>query len=155
PASTDVGLMLAKLYALTGRADQARATLEKLRRATTGNAHVLYALAELESQSPARDSAALGRYEQRLRDVLAAAPANLAGRLKVVDVLVRRGQADSAVHQLEEVRRIPPEPPKEAGVYLDSTIQLLRAGKLAESRTTLDRFLRVMETTTPYQASLD
>ena len=106
PASTDVGLALAKVYSLTGRPSDARATLERLAHDTTGNAHVLYALAELEAQQP--DSASARRYEDRLRDVLAVAPANLAVRLKLVDALARRGEADSAVRQLEEVRRIPP-----------------------------------------------
>ncbi|HVS60976.1 MAG TPA: FG-GAP-like repeat-containing protein [Gemmatimonadaceae bacterium] len=153
PASTEVGLVLARLYSLTGRSSDARATLERLRRDTTSNAHVLYALAELEAQQP--DSTSARRYEDRLRDVLAIAPANLAARLKLVDALARRGEADSAVRHLEEVRRIPPEPPKEARTYLDSSIQLLRAGKLVQSRTTLDRFFGLMEVTAPYQASLD
>ena len=147
PASTEVGLALAKLYSLTGRSSDARATLEKLRRDTTNNAHVLYALAELEGQQ--RDSASARRHEDRLRDVLAIAPANLVARLKLVDALARRGQADSVVSHLEELRQIPPEMPKEARTYLDSTIQLLRAGKIAESRKTLDRFFSLMEITAP------
>jgi Tfp pilus assembly protein PilF len=153
PASTEVGLALARLYALTGRPSDARATLEQLRRDTTGNAHVLYALAELEAQKS--DSASERGYEDRLTDVLAVAPANLVARLKLVDALARRGEADSAVRHLEEVRRIPPEPPKEVRTYLDSSIQLLRTGKLKESRPTLDRFFRLMEVTAPYQASLE
>lgn len=153
PASTEVGLALARLYLLTGRPSEARTTLEHLRRDTTGNAHVLYALAELEARQP--DSASFRRYQARLRDVLAVAPANLAVRLKLVDGFARLGEADSAVRQLEEVRRIPPEPPKEARTYLDSTIQLLRVGKLEQARTTIDRFIRLMEVTAPYQASLD
>ena len=153
PASTEVGLALARLYSLTGRPSDARATLERLRRDTTGNAHVLFALAELEARQT--DTAAARRYEDRLRDVLAVAPANLAVRLKLVEVFARRGEADSAVQQLEEVRRIPPAPPKEARTYLDSSIQLLRAGKEEQARTALDRFVRLMEVTAPYQASLD
>ena len=153
PASTEVGLALARLYQLTGRPSDARATLERLRRDTTGNAHVLYALAELEAQRP--DSGSARKYEDRLRDVLAVAPANLAVRLKLIDAFARRGEADSAVRQLEEARRIPPEPPKEARIYLDSSIQLLRGGKLEQARTTLDRFVRLMEVTSPYQSSLD
>ena len=163
PGSAEVGLALAKVYSLTGRTSDARSILERLRRDTTGNARVLYALAELEMQPP-HDSASGRRYEGRLREVLAVAPANLAVRLKLIDALMRRSEADSVVAQLEEVRRLPPEPPKEARIYLDSTIQLLRARPpqarglyigLADGRTTLDRFLSLMEITAPYQASLD
>lgn len=152
PANAEVGLLVAKLYSLTGRADDARATLEQLRRDTTASARVLYALAELESQRS--DSGALRRYEERLEQVLAIAPANLAVRLQLIDVLVRRAQADSALQQLEEVRRIPPAPPNEARPALDSTLRLLQAGKLAEAKAPLDRFVRLLQVTTPYQASL-
>jgi len=124
-----------------------------MRRDTTGNARVLYALAELETQQ--HDSASARRYEERLREVLAVAPANLAVRLKLVDALMRRSESDSVVAQLEEVRRLPPEPPKEARIYLDSAVQLLRSGKPVDARATLDRFFSAMEVTAPYQASLD
>ena len=153
PGSTEIGLALARLYSLTGRPTDARSMLEKLRRDTTGNAHVLYALAELDSS--AGDSVSAKRYEARLRDVLAVAPANLVARLDLIDVFVRRGEADSAVQQLEEVRRIPPELPKEARAYLDSAIEILRAGKLPQARTTLDRLNSLVEVTAPYQASLE
>ena len=93
--------------------------------------------------------------EARLQELLALAPANLAVRLDLVDLLVRRGEADSAVRQLEEVRRIPPAPPADARPALDTLIQLLRAGKTAESRPVLDAFLHVMRATSPYQASLE
>ncbi len=153
PASTEVGLALARLYSLTKRPSDARATLEQLRRDTVGNPHVLYALAEFEAQQ--RDSGSARRYRDRLNDVLAVAPANLVARLKLVDAFVRGGEADSAIRQLEEVRRIPPEPPREARIYLDSSIQLLRVGKLAEARTTIDHFLGMIEVTGPYQASME
>ena len=153
PASTEIGLVLAKLYALTRRPADARTTLERLGRDTAGNAHVLYALAELDAAQT--DSASVRRYEDRLRAALAVAPANLAVRLKLVDVLARRGAADSAVRQLEEVRRIPPEPPREARAYVDSAIQLLRLGQLAPARTALDRVFHLLEVTAPYQAALD
>src|SRR6266513_51397 len=153
PANTEIGLALARLYALTGRSAEARTTLERLRRDTTGNAHVLYALAELDAQQ--RDSASVRRYEDRLRDVLAVAPANLVARLKLVDAFARRGEADSAIRHLEEVRRMPPELPREARTYLDSSIQLLRAGNVAQARPALDRFFGLVEVTAPYQAALD
>jgi tetratricopeptide (TPR) repeat protein len=153
PGSAEIGLALARLYSLTGRASEARATLEKLRQDSTTNAHVLYALAELESKQSGAGSRQA--YEARLRDVLAVAPANLVARLKLTDALVGDGAADSAVHQLEEVRRIPPELPKEGRAYLDSTVQLLRAGRLADARPVLDRFLGVMEVTPQYQASME
>ncbi len=152
PKSTEIGLALARLYALTGRSPDARALLERLRRDSTQSAHVLYALAELEAQQP--EGASSGAYRARLREVLAVAPANLVARLMLTRSFARIGQADSVVRHLEDVRRVPPALPVQAQAYLDSTIQLLRAGNLERSRTTLDRLLTLVEVTAPYQASL-
>ena len=154
PNSVEVRLALARLYSLTQRRAEARAELEGLRRDTTANARVLYALAELDAQQ-SDSSAAARRYEERLREVLAITPANLAVRLKLIEALARRGEADSAVRHLEEVRRLPPAPPPQAQSAIERAIQLLRAGDTAQSHAALDRFFQVMEGTAPYQASLD
>jgi tetratricopeptide (TPR) repeat protein len=152
PTSAQVGLTMAKLYSLTGRAAEARAVLERLLRGGAADTPVLYALAELDGQ--VADSAALRRREDRLRQVVALAPANLAVRLELMESLARRGEADSVVRHLEEVRRIPPEPPQEARPHLERSIRLLQAGRLTEATTPLDRFVRMMELTPSYQASL-
>jgi Flp pilus assembly protein TadD len=152
PSNADVALAIARVYALTERAGEARAVLEPLVRGDSADARVLYALAELDLQGP--DSAARRRRVDRLRQILALAPANLAVRLMLLDDLARRGEADSAVRHLEEIRRLPPEPPREARTHLERSIQLLRAGTLPEARMALDRFLRAVELTPPYQASL-
>ncbi|MFL5480559.1 MAG: FG-GAP-like repeat-containing protein [Gemmatimonadaceae bacterium] len=153
PKNTEIGLALAKVYSLTKRPQDARDLLEAMRKDSTANLHVAYALAEVDAQQ--QDSASVTRYMDRLRDVLAAAPSNLAVRTQLLRALAQTGQVDSAVHQLEEIRRIPPELPREARVYLDSTIQLLRAGQAANARALLDRFVRTVEVTSPYQASLE
>ncbi|AHG91569.1 ASPIC/UnbV domain protein [Gemmatirosa kalamazoonensis] len=153
PASIDAGLALAKLLALTKRTDDARELLESLRKGAPRDAHVLYALAQLDAK--ATDAAGAARYEQRLRDVLGAVPANLAVKVELAAALARRGAADAAVQQLEELRRTPPEAPEPARMALDSALLRLRAGQVAEARTSIDRLARALELTAPYQASLD
>src|SRR5881394_2963944 len=141
PANPEVGLIVARLYSLTGRATEARATLEALPR----DAKVLYALARLDSLNP-----------DRLRDVLTLAPANLAVRLELIGVFAHRGggAADSVLHQLEDVRRLRPEPPPEAKPDLDRAIAALGSSQIDSARAAVDRFLRAMELTAPYQAAL-
>jgi Tfp pilus assembly protein PilF len=153
PSNADIGLALARVYALTNRPAESRALLEQLRKEASGNTHVLYALALLDSA--AADPAASGRYRDRLRDVIAAAPGNLVARLGLVEGFVRTSQSDSAVHHLEEVRRTPPEPSREALAQIDSTIQLLRAGNLPASRQLFDRLMQTMVVTSPYQTSME
>jgi Tfp pilus assembly protein PilF len=150
PSSVDVGRMLAKVYALTNRRADARTILEQLERAQPRDAKVLYALAKLDSA----DDQSGQKAEARLRQVLAVAPANLAVRLQLLNVFVRRGEADSALRQIEEIRRLPPEPPQEATPLITTAIDLLRAGKVADAKPVVDRFTRIMQVTTPYQASL-
>src|SRR5205823_14090933 len=110
---------------------EARATLERLRDAR-GDAHVRYAIAELQSD----DAKA---YLDALQQVAVLAPANLAVKTKLADALVRAGLADSAVRQLEESRRAPPPLPVEAKAALESLIQTLRAGNLVEARAAMQR----------------
>jgi Tfp pilus assembly protein PilF len=150
-ASADIGLTIAKLYAVTNRAGDARSTLDALRRADPRNAHVAYALAELDKS----DSSASARYVGELRDVIALAPTNLAVRLQLIDAFVRHNQPDSAVRHLEDVRRIGPELPADARASLDETMRLLRTRNVAAAREPLDRFLHATELTSGYQASLD
>ena len=139
----DIGLIVAKLYSLTGRTAEARQVLT----AIPPDARVLYALAELERPND-------NPYAERLRQVLGGSPANFAVRLKLADALLRLGQTDSTIRYLEDVRRLRPEPPREAKPYLDAALQALRTGRLADARASLDRFLRLMEVTAPYQAAL-
>ncbi|HET8656466.1 MAG TPA: FG-GAP-like repeat-containing protein [Longimicrobiaceae bacterium] len=153
PSNVETGLTLARLYAVTDRGEKARALLDELRKSAPRDPHVLYALAQLDAGAP--DGASRARYAQRLRDVLALTPTNVAVRVELAQVLLRGGQADSVVHQLEEIRSIPPAAPAEARRFLESSIELLRAGQTARARSPFERFVREMRTTIPYQTSLE
>jgi outer membrane protein assembly factor BamD (BamD/ComL family) len=144
PKSPDIALISAKLYSLTSRPADARRVLG----AIPPDARVLFALAELEREHG--DSA----YAERLRHVLERVPANRAVRLMLAAALLRVGQTDSTIRYLEEVRRLRPEPPREAKPSLEATLQALRSGRLPDARSALDRFLKITEVTAPYQAAL-
>src|SRR5213594_2995422 len=146
-ANVDVALTLAKLYSLTSRPADARALLTRF----TTDARALYALAELERES---GGSGQQRYARRLSQVLERAPANLAVRLQLAAALVTEGQGDSTLRYLEEVRQLRPGPPREAKPHLDAAMQALRSVRLAVARAELDRFLRLIEVTAPYQAAL-
>src|SRR5258708_6715708 len=148
PRGPEIALITAKLYSLTGRAAEARQLLATI----PADARVLYALALLERQSG--DSGAVRRYAERLRQVLERSSANLAVQLKLADALLTLGARDSAIRYLEDVRASRPEPPREAKPQLEAALQALRAGRLAEARGALDRLVRLIEITAPYQASL-
>lgn len=155
PANADIDLILAKLYAVTGRADRARKILESAQQSAPNNAHVLFALAELDRPAANADTAAMSRYEASLRRALAVAPLNIVLRLEFTNALMRRGAPDSALKQLEDARRVGPALPAETRPALDTTIQRLQTGQLAPARESFDRFLHTMSTTPAYQTALN
>lgn len=143
-------LALARLYALTDRVDDARELLDELR----GDPRAWYALAQLDSGAAAGgDSAAAARRIDALRQILRRMPANLAVRLELAQAQLARGESDSVLAHLEDIRRLRPEPPREVRPALDSTIRYLRDGDLARARPLFERTSRALQLTSPYQAA--
>src|SRR6266540_909689 len=95
--SDDIALTLATVYQLTGRSADARREAERVLRRSPppGDLRALYALAQLDPASK----------ETYLRRIVERAPANVAARLELVDALLARGAADSAVAELEALQR--------------------------------------------------
>ncbi|MGI9076392.1 MAG: FG-GAP-like repeat-containing protein [Gemmatimonadaceae bacterium] len=153
--STDASnvVVLAKTYRATNRGGSARTLLERWLRAQPNDPTILYALTDLEAGSA--DSAAQRRRDAYLQRLARLDPTNLAVRLQLLEGYARRGVTDSAVQQLEEVRRMPPDLPSEAKPYLQEALTLLRASRLGQARIQLKRFHHLMELTPAYQAGLN
>jgi Flp pilus assembly protein TadD len=144
-ANVEFHLLLARVYQRTDRIGEARLLLEGRLGAAPADPRVLHALATL-SQS-ADDSVAY------LHRTVEAAPANLAARLELAVALARRGDADSALAQLEELRKQWPEPPREAGGPFTEAVRLLRSGRADQARLPLQRFQQAVELTPAYQSA--
>ena len=142
-----IALIMARLYALTDRPEEARRVLADVE--PPPDARVLYTLAQLDRQTGG-DTA----YVRRLRQVLEKAPSNLAVRVELADVLLRLGESDSTLRYLEDMRRLRPEPPPDAQPHLSAAMQALRAGRRADARLAFDPLRRAIEVTAPYQAAL-
>ncbi|HZO18759.1 MAG TPA: FG-GAP-like repeat-containing protein [Gemmatimonadaceae bacterium] len=153
PNNGEVALMMAKLYSLTNRSAEAADILGRLPRGGADDARVTYALAELEAARPGGRTGS--RYRELLRRVLVREPSNVAVRLELARLAAGAGEADSAVRHLEEVRRLPPEPPQEARPVVEEAIQLLRAGRIEAAREAIVRLIRIMELTQGYQNALN
>lgn len=145
PRSPEIALILARLYVLRKRPDEAKRALAGIE----PDARVLYTLAQIDRQTSG-DTA----YAQGLRRLLAKVPSNLAVRVELADVLLRLGEADSTLRYLEDIRQLRPEPPSDARPHLAAAIQSLRAGNSADARAAFDRFRRSIEVTAPYQGAL-
>jgi tetratricopeptide (TPR) repeat protein len=150
--SNDIGLMLASVYRLTGRDSAARRQIERVLLRSPDDVQGLYALAQLAAQS--QDSADGPRRESYLRRIVARTPANIAAQLELVDLLLARGEADEAVEHLEMLQRRLPELPRETTRYFDRALAEARAGRPAAALEPARIFHHLMQTTAPYQASL-
>jgi len=144
-ASDDIALTLAKVYELTGRTVEARHEVDRVLRRSPDDLRALYELAALDPASK----------ETYLRRIVGRAPNNVAARLELVDALVSRGAADSAAAELEALERQLPELPREANRFFQQALGLARAGRAAAAAVPAATFHRFMETTAPYQASLE
>src|SRR5205814_1842748 len=144
-ASDDIALTLAKVYELTGRPSEARREVDRVLRRTPDDLRALYELVALDPADK----------ESYLRRIVARAPGNVAARLELVDVLLARGVADSAAAHLEALERQPPELPREATRFFRQALVLAESGRAAAAAAPATTFHRFMETTAPYQASLE
>src|SRR2546427_5390821 len=144
--------MLAKVYELTGRQPEARREVERVLRRDSTDIRALYAAAELAGRSP--DPEERRRQESYLRLVVTRAPANIAARLELVDLLLARGAAADAAAQLEALQRQLPHLPREAARFFQRALRSVRAGRATEAAAAAKRFHQAMEVTAAFQAGL-
>jgi Tfp pilus assembly protein PilF len=144
-ASDDIALMLATVYRLTDRPVEARREIDRVLRRSPDDLRALYAVAQL---SP--DSA--GDYLSR---IVTRAPANIAARLELVDLMLAHGAADSAAALLEGLERQLPELPRETTRFFQQALAQARAGRAPAAAVPATAFHHLMETTAAYQANLE
>lgn len=152
PDAADILLLLAKVQELSSDPAQAIRILEQSLETTPNHIKSLYAVADLHGRSGAENAASLR--EEYLTALVGLAPANLAARMQLVEVLVRVGKADSAVAAMESVRQRLGELPREAVDFFAQALQLLRSGDTESALTPtviVHNFLRI---TPLYQAGL-
>ena len=151
-ADSNIGLTLAQVYELSGREAEARREVERVLRRDSTDIRALYAAGELAGRSAEPEQRR--RQEGYLRLVVARAPANLAARLELVDLLLARGAADDAAAQLEALQRELPQLPPDAARFFQRALRSARAGQASEAAAAAQRFRSAMELTAAYQASL-
>jgi Tfp pilus assembly protein PilF len=152
-ANSDVGLMLAEVYRLTGREADARGEIDRVLRRDSTDIRSVYALARLAAHST--DAQERQRHESLLRRVVTRAPANIVARLELVDLLLARGSAGAAAGELEALQRQLPRLPREAAGFFQRALVLARTGRAPEAAAQATQFHRAMEVTAAYQVALE
>ncbi|MFQ5632358.1 MAG: FG-GAP-like repeat-containing protein, partial [bacterium] len=152
PDDADIRLMLAEVLNVTNRQDEARAELEKSLQKTPEHVKTLFALAEDYRNSSLADGNA--RTELLMVKIVSLKPANIAARIQLVQALLKNNKADSALANLEEIRRQMPELPRESQDFFDRAIAALHAGNTQTALSSTIIFHNFLKLTPLFQAGI-
>lgn len=152
PEDPDVRLILAKVYEQDNQPQKAIEELEEAVGSNPNHIKSLYNLTELYAASDNEDAQAKRKKYTEL--LIENAPGNVVPRLNLIEILIKEGNADKALAQLEELQQIYPEFPKEAVDYFNNTIASLNAGNTEEAAISFMVFHNYLKVTAPYQAGI-
>ncbi len=152
PKDPDIRLILATVYKMNNEKDKAVSALKEALGFAPDHLKILYEISELYSTMPDADAAK--QREQYLMTLVEKAPANLVPRLNLTDILIRNGETDKALEQMEIINKQFPEFPKEAIEYYDKTVSLLRKKDKDNAVIQFTIFHNYLKVTSPYQAGI-
>jgi len=152
PGDPDIRMNLATVYKYTNNDGKFVEELEKTIEADPDHVQSIYRLAEFYSGTG--DPATMQKREAYLNQVLEIAPANIVPRLNLIELLLNMDKGAEALWQLEEVARIFPDLPDEAGAYYDLAFNAIKAKKIEEALTASMIFHNFMKLTGPYNQGM-
>ena len=152
PKDPDVRLIMATVYKMNNERDKAIKELKSALEFAPDHKKILYEISELYSTLPDEDSKK--QRENYIEILVPKAPANLVPRLNLTDILIRKGEFDKAVEQMEIINKQFPEFPKEAVEYFNKTLSLLRKKDKENAIIQFTIFHNYLKVTSPYQAGI-
>jgi thioredoxin-like negative regulator of GroEL len=152
PRDPDVRLILATVYKMNNEPEKAIAELKEALTFAPDHVKILYEISELYSTIEGADSE--NQREKYLRMLVEKAPENLPPRLNLTDILIRKGEFDKALEQMEVINKQFPDFPKEAVEYYNNTISSLRKKDKENAITQFTIFHNYLKVTSPYQAGI-
>jgi len=148
----DIRLILATVYKMNNEREKAIAELKDALVFAPDHIKILYEISELYSTLPDEDSQK--QRENYINILVEKAPGNLVPRLNLTDILIRNGEFDKALEQMEIINKQFPEFPKEAVDYYDKTLALLRSKDKENAIIQFTIFHNYLKVTSPYQAGI-
>ena len=148
----DIRLILATVYQMTDKKEQAIAEMKKGIESSPDHIKTIYALTELLSS--AQGDTAENERISYLRQLTDKAPANLVPHLNLTDLYIRKGETDLALEQLELVKKVFPEFPKESMEYYRKTLDLLRKKDIQNAIIQFTIFHNYLKVSSPYQEGM-
>jgi Tfp pilus assembly protein PilF len=152
PKDPDIRLILAKVYEMNNQSGKAISELEQAIRLSPGHVKSLYQLTELYASLT--DDESIENRHQYADALVKAAPGNIVPRLNLIEILILEGQTDKALEQMEGLRQIFPEFPKEAIEYYDKTVAALQVKDVDNASVSFMIFHNYLKVTAPYQSGI-
>jgi tetratricopeptide (TPR) repeat protein len=152
PKDPDIRLILATVYKMNNESDRAIRELKEALTFSPDHIKILYDLSELYLLNP--DEESRKQRENYILQLVEKAPGNLVSRLNLTDIFIRNGNFDRAVEQLEIIHKQFPEFPKEAIVYYNKTLELLKKSDKGNAIIQFTIFHNYLKVTSPYQAGV-
>jgi Flp pilus assembly protein TadD len=152
PQDPDVRLILAKVYEMSNLMEKALEELEKILEFSPGHVKTLYNLTEIQAAS--QDPGSLQKRLEYTSRLVESAPENIVPRLNLIEILIRMGEADRALEQMEDLPRIFPEFPKEAVDYYENARNALLKEDTDAASAPFMIFHNYLKVTSPFQAGM-
>jgi tetratricopeptide (TPR) repeat protein len=148
----DIRLILATVFKMNNEREKAIAELKSALVFAPDHVKILYEISELFSTMP--DEGSQKQRENYINILVEKASANLVPRLNLTDILIRNGEFDKAMEQMEIINKQFPEFPKEAVEYYNNTLVLLRKKDKENAIIQFTIFHNYLKVTSPYQAGI-
>ena len=152
PRDPDIRLILAPVFQMKDERERAISELKEALSIAPDHLKILYALTELYAAGT--DPASGKEYRDYMLKLVRNAPENLVPRLNLADIYIRAHEADSALEQMEIIRKQFPEFPAEAVDYYNGTISSLYSNKMDSAIFQFTVFNNYIKVTPPYQAGI-
>lgn len=148
----DIRLILATVYKMNDEPGKSLTQLKKALSFAPGHIKVLYEISEMLSS--ATDQATMEERKNYLLKLIENAPGNLVPKLNYTELLLKSGNTDSSLQQLEIIKKQFPEFPKEAVPYFDKAVIALRKNNIEDATLNFTIFHNYLKVSAPYQAGM-
>jgi tetratricopeptide (TPR) repeat protein len=152
PKDADIRLILATVFKMEEERGKAISELKEALEFSPDHIKILYDMSELYSVESDEESK-----EQRkdyILKLVEKAPGNIVPQLNLIDILIRSGEFDKSVGNMEIIHKQFPEFPKEAIDYYNNTLDLLKKKDGENAITQFTIFHNYLKVTAPYQAGI-
>jgi tetratricopeptide (TPR) repeat protein len=152
PRDPDIRLILATVYRMNDSRDKAISELKEALKYSPGHVKTLYDISEIYALG--NDKESQDQREFYTRKLVEYAPANVVPRLNLIDILIRKGDSDKAIEQMEILKKQYPEFAKEAADYYNKTMTSLRNPGRESPLNSFIVFHNYLKISSPYQAGI-